>query len=147
MTARVLVAIIVALMMVGCGTDNKARESKREYDRTMMRLQDADKEKAQMQTQIDQLRASLESASAKSKQTTDDLAKMQSRLTQAQSDLDKAQSNAKAAAELNTKLTDLQSQNEKLANEVKALQQQLVAAKESAARMAPSPASQPTLNK
>jgi peptidoglycan hydrolase CwlO-like protein len=149
MIGRIAVVMLAATTLLGCG-DNKAREAKREQDRMMMRLQDADKEKTQMQTQIDQLKASLDTASAKSRQAQDDLAKMQDQLRQAQTDLRTAQSSATASAELQKRLTDLQSQNEQLGTLVKTLQRELATAKENAAKIAPatSPApTQPTLNK
>lgn len=145
----IALTLLVAATVVGCGTNDKARETKREQDRMAMRLQDADKEKTQMQAQIDQLKASLDSANAKAKQMQADTATMQERLRQSQADLSKAQGNALAATEMQKKLADLQSQNDKLAAQVKELQQQLQTAKDAAAKVTPtaSPSTQPTLNK
>ena len=88
--------------------------------------------------------ANLETASARSRDAQNDVTTVQSKLTQTQLELSKAQANAVAANDMQKKLADLQSQNEKLTADVKSLQQQLIAAKEQASKMAPPPPPPPT---
>jgi predicted RNase H-like nuclease (RuvC/YqgF family) len=146
MNVRALALLMTAGALVGCGTNSSARDAKREQDRMAMRLQDADKEKTQMQAQIDQLKANLESANARSKQMQDEVTRMQTQLRESQANVNKSQANAAAAVEMQRRLADLQAQNETLSAQVKALQQQLATARDGAAKGTP-PATQPTLNK
>ena len=153
---HVLVLMTAIFTVAGCQNGSKEREAKRESDRTMMRLQDADRERADLKTQVDQLKANLDTAASRSRDAQAELTAAQSRLKQAQDDLAKLQSNAAGAAEMQRKLAELQTQNEKLMADMKSLQQQLGAAKAEAAKMTPAPRSvppttapstQPTLNK
>ncbi|MBC8106850.1 MAG: hypothetical protein H7Z14_09700 [Anaerolineae bacterium] len=149
-----LVVLVTAILTAaGCQGSSKEKESKRESDRMMMRMQEADRERNDMKAQIDQLKANLDTAVKRSRDAQTELTAAQARLKQAQDELAKSQSNAAAAADLQGKLTVLQANNETLIAQTKSLQQQLAAAKAEAAKMMPAPvtttppSTQPSLKK
>ena len=152
---HVLVLLTLIVGAGGCQSNNsKDRDAKREADRTMMRLQEAERERAELKTQVAQLKENLDTAAKRSHDMQTELAAAQSGLKQAQDELVQSKANAASAAEMQCKLADLQAENEKMMAATKALQQQLAAAKAEAAKLPPTPAmttpppsTQPSLNK
>ena len=131
---RGLILILSVIAIAGCGNNSKNRDAKREQDRAAMRMADAERERNELRAQIDQLKANLDKAVTQSRSSASDAASLQSRLKETQD------------ASIKT-VADLQAKNEKLSADIKALQEQLSALRDTAAKMSPSSTTQPAMNK
>jgi chromosome segregation ATPase len=142
-----LVLVIAILSAAGCQGNSKDRDAKRESDRTMMRLQDADRERTELKSQIEQLKASLDTAVVRSRDTQNDLSATQTQLRQAQDELAKSRANTVSSAKLSDEVASLHAQNKELQARLSSTMQQLQEAKAAAANRMPTVSTQPSLNK